>query len=236
MVSRMISTLWHQLLDMLMPRLCVACGRRLGWSEQTLCASCLMHLSRTGFQHSPLDNKMARLFWGVVPVERAAALFYYEAHSKTSQIIYDLKYHDRPDIGVMMGRLAAREFEASGFFSGIDLIVPMPLARNRQRQRGYNQSRQLAEGLSRATGIPLCSRAVSRSVFRKSQTTMGRWDRQANVEGVFALADADALRGRHVLLVDDVVTTGATMTACARELLKAGDVTISLFALGFAKS
>lgn len=229
-------SLWHRLLDLLAPRLCVVCGRRLSPTEQVLCASCNMHLPRTGFQHDAQDNILARLFWGIIPVERAAALFYYEASSKNSNILYDLKYHDHPEIGEEMGRLLAREFTEAGFFDGIDLIVPVPLARSRERHRGYNQSRCIAEGISSVTGLTVYDRAVRRTVFEKSQTQMRHWERQENVEGVFQLVDAEAVRGRHLLLVDDVVTTGATMAACARELLTAGDIKLSLLALGFAKS
>ena len=227
---------WHQLLDLLAPRLCTACGRRLSPTERVICVSCNMHLPRTGFQQNAYDNVMARLFWGIIPVERAAALFRYEAGSRVSNIIYDLKYHDQPEIGREMGRFVGIEFSEAGFFDGIDAIVPVPLARKRQRQRGYNQSRCIAEGISRATGLPIYNKVVCRTKFVKSQTKIGRWERQENVDNVFRLKDPDAIRGRHVLLVDDVVTTGVTMIACARELLKAGDVKISLLSLGFAKS
>ena len=212
------------------------CGRRLSLTEQVLCASCNMHLPRTGFQYQPSDNVMARLFWGIIPVERAAALFYYEANARTARILYDLKYHDHPEIGVSMGQLMAREFSEAGFFDGIDVIVPVPLAKKRQRQRGYNQSRCLAEGISRVTGLPICDQVVRRTVFLKSQTQMGLWERQENVEGVFEIKDVESLHDCHVLLVDDVVTTGSTMTACAREILKAEGVRISLLSLGYAKS
>ncbi len=230
------TNLWQRLLDLLAPRFCTVCGRRLSLSEQVLCASCNMHLPRTGFHLNGADNMMARLFWGVIPVERAAALFYYEASSDASNIVYDLKYHDHPEIGEEMGRMMAREFAPSGFFDGIDLIVPVPLARSRQRHRGYNQSLCIAKGIADATGLPLGKRAVRRTTFKKSQTQMGRRERQENVADVFRLRDAAAVSGRHVLLVDDVVTTGATMTACARELLAAGGVRLSLLSLGFAKS
>ena len=226
----------RRLMELVAPRGCCICHRRLAPSERVLCAACNMHLPRTGFQQSPMDNTMARLFWGIIPVERAAALFYYASHAPAANIVYDMKYHDHPEIGVEMGRLMGREFSEAGFFDGIDMIVPVPLAKKRQRQRGYNQSAELARGLSQATGLPIYDRVVRRTVFLKSQTEMGRWERQENVERVFELKEADALRGRHVLLVDDVVTTGATMTACARELLKAGDIRISLIALGFVKS
>lgn len=227
---------WQRLLDLVAPRLCVVCGRRLSLTEQVLCVSCNMHLPRTGFQLEAYDNMMARLFWGIIPVERAAALFYYEAASSASRIIYDLKYHDRPEIGREMGSLMASEFSEAGFFDGIDVIVPIPLARSRQWQRGYNQSLCIAKGISRVTGLPIYNKVVCRTKFVKSQTQIDYWERQENVEGVFEVKDFAAIRGRHILLVDDVVTTGATMAACARELLKAGDVKISLLSLGFANS
>lgn len=228
-------SIWQRLLDLIAPRLCVVCGRRLAPSERVICAVCNLHLPRTGYQLSAYDNPMARLFWGIIPVERVAALFFYEAGSRTSNILYDLKYHDRPEIGREMGRLMAREFMEDGFFEGIDLIVPLPLARKRQRQRGYNQSMELARGISEVTGLPIYNQIVRRASFVKSQTQMRRQERQENVEGAFELKDPASVHGRHVLLVDDVITTGATMTACARELLKAGDVRLSLLSLGFAK-
>lgn len=227
---------WHRLFDLIAPRLCVVCRRRLSPTEKVLCAVCNLHLPRTGFQSSPTDNPMARLFWGIIPVERVAALFFYEAGSRTSNILYDLKYHDRPEIGREMGRLMAREFMEAGFFEGIDLIVPLPLARKRQRQRGYNQSMELARGISQMTGLPICNEVVRRTHFEKSQTQMRHWERQENVANVFKVRDLSAVSGRHVLLVDDVVTTGATMVACAREILKAEGVSVSLLSLGFTKS
>ena len=225
----------HRLLDLLSPRLCAVCGRRLAASEQVLCASCNMRLPRTGFQYQATDNPMARLFWGIIPVERAAALFFYEAGVESANILYELKYHNHPEMGVMMARMMAREFSEAGFFEGIDLIVPVPLAKKRQRQRGYNQSHCLADGVSQITGLPVSNQVVRRTRFVKSQTQMGRQERQENVADVFEVRDLDMIRGRHVLLVDDVVTTGATMTACARELLKAGDVTLSLLSLALVK-
>ncbi len=229
-------SIWQRLLDLIAPRLCVVCGRRLAPSERVICAVCNLHLPRTGYQLSAYDNPMARLFWGIIPVERVAALFYYEASSRTSNILYDLKYHDHPEIGREMGRLMAREFMAADFFDGIDLIVPVPLAKKRQRQRGYNQSMELARGISEVTGLPIYNQIVRRTRFVKSQTQMGRQERMENVADVFEAKDLNAIRGRHILLVDDVVTTGATMTACAREILKTEGVRVSLLALGFAKS
>lgn len=225
----------HQLLDLLAPRFCAVCGRRLLDMERVLCVACNLHLPRTNFQLNAYDNMMARLFWGTIPVERAAALFYYETSSSVCNIVYDLKYHNHPEIGREMGRLMANEFSEAGFFDGIDAIVPVPLAKKRLRQRGYNQSLCLAEGISRVTGLPVYNKVICRTTFVKSQTQIDRRERQENVADVFKMKDADAIRGRHILLVDDVITTGATTMACGRELLTAGNVKLSLLSLGFVR-
>lgn len=227
---------WHRLLDLISPRCCVVCGHRLSVTEEVICACCNFHLPRTGFQKNPYENEMAKLFWAQIPVERATALFYYEAHSETANILYQLKYNDHPEIGEVLGRMIAKELEPSGFFDGIDGIVPVPLAKKRQRQRGYNQSMELARGVSEITCLPILNKVVRRSTYEGSQTNKGRWERNENVEHVFELINATTIRGKHLLIIDDVVTTGATVIACAKELAKAGDVKISVLALGFAKS
>lgn len=197
---------------------------------------CNLHLPRTNYHLHAYENEMARLFWGQIPVERATAFFYYEAHAETANVLYELKYKNHPEIGEVFGRMFAREIRTAGFFDGIDCIVPVPLARKRLRQRGYNQSMEIARGVSQITGLPVYGEVVRRNVFEGSQTSLGRWDRHTNVDQVFELMDGDTIHGQHLLLIDDVVTTGATVIACAKELIKAGDVKISILALGFAKS
>lgn len=227
---------WHRVLDLISPRLCVVCGQRLTVSEEVICSKCNLHLPRTGFQQDPYENEMAKLFWHQIPIERATALFYYEAHSETANILYELKYKNHPEIGEVMGRLMAKELRPSGFFDGIDGIVPIPLAKKRLRQRGYNQSLEIARGISEITCLPIQNKVVRRNAFEGSQTNKGRWERNENVEGVFELKDATTVQGKHLLFVDDVVTTGATVIACAKELCKAGYVKVSVLAIGFAKS
>lgn len=227
---------WSSLLDLISPRTCVVCGQRLSVSEETICSKCNLHLPRTGFQQDPYENIMAKMFWGQIPIERATALFYYEPHAETANILYEMKYKNHPEIGEVMGRLMARELQMSNFFEGIDGIIPVPLAKKRQRQRGYNQSHELAKGISEITGFPIYNKVVKRTVFEGSQTSLGRWERNENVEQVFELKDASTIQGKHLLLVDDVVTTGATVIACAKELCKAGGVRISVLSLGLAKN
>ena len=226
---------WTRLLDLISPRLCVICGHRLSVTEEVICSKCNLHLPRTFFQQDPYENVMAKLFWGQIPVERATALFYFEAHAETANIIYELKYKNHPEIGEVMGRMMAKELQPSGFFDGIDAIVPVPLAKKRQRQRGYNQSVEIARGVSAVTQLPIYNKVVRRTVFEGSQTNKGRWERNENVEKVFQLADDDNMDGKHLLIIDDVVTTGATVIACAKELVKVGNVKVSVLALGLAK-
>ena len=135
-----------------------------------------------------------------------------------------------------MGRLMAKEVESSGFFDGIDLLIPIPLARSRQRQRGYNQCTMLARGVSEVTGIKVVESVIMREKFERSQTRLDRWERMENVEGLFGLRDPQSLQGKHVLLIDDVMTTGATICACSKPLQQVEGIRISVLTLGFAKS
>lgn len=224
-----------RLTDLIAPRYCPVCGRRMAIGEHTLCTVCNLHLPRTGYAADAYENRMARLFWGKLPIERAAALFFYEAHSEVCNLVYDLKYHDRPEIGFELGSLTAAECGREGFFEDIDAIVAVPLSPQRQRQRGYNQSMEIARGVAKATGIPIVKDAVRRRTFKESQTHKSRTERAENVEDAFCLHKGELIRGKHVLVVDDVVTTGATVTACATQLAKAGGVRISVLALGYAK-
>ena len=225
-----------RLTDLLAPRPCAVCGRRLTPEESTLCMDCLLRLPFTNFEHTPFDNAMARLFWGQLPMEKAAALFYHTPHSPAAQVIYDLKYHSRPQYGRQLGVLTGSRFLPTGFFDGMDAIVAVPLAPARQRERGYNQSDAIVEGLCRATGLPSLARAVVRTGFTASQTQQqSRQERMENVEGAFRLRRPDHVAGHHLLLVDDVVTTGATMLAVGKALQEAGNVKFSLLSLGFTQ-
>lgn len=227
---------WTALFDVVAPRQCVCCQRRLSVTQSILCTSCRLHLPLTHFEHQSADNELARRFWGIMPIERAAAWFFYEPQSEAAQLIYDLKYHYRPDIGREAGRMAALQLAREGFFTGIDAIVPVPLSRRRQWQRGYNQSNEIARGISDATGLPIYADVVKRRHFRQSQTHLSQWQRLANTETAFHLVKGEKVSGKHLLLVDDIVTTGATIIALADELAKAEDVKFSVFALGYTKS
>lgn len=224
---------WTDLLDFIAPRRCVVCGRRLSATERGLCVECAYSLPVTGYQESAEQNKMAEFFWGQMPVERVAALFYYHPHSPHGSIILEMKYNSNPSLCVAMGRMMAAAMAPHGFFSGIDVIVPVPITARRRRQRGYNQSELLARGVAEVTGLPVEAKAVRRRRFYSSQTKLGRWDRFRNTEGTFQADPRHALAGRHILIVDDVVTTGATVIACAKAMGGWPGVRFSVLSLGF---
>ena len=226
---------WTRIVDFIAPRSCVICGRRLPPTERSLCSVCVLHLYRTTFQFTPEDNEMAQLFWGLLPVERTAALIYYEPRSETAALIYKLKYGHRPDIGEDLGRIMAEEMKPAGFLDGIDVLLPIPLSKKRYWQRGYNQSEMLARGMSEVTGLPVITKAVRRTNFRQSQTSLTRKERQENVEGTFVLRHPELLENKHVLLIDDICTTGATLLACSEAIRSVKGIHISILTLGFTK-
>ncbi len=223
-------------LDFVCPRPCIVCGDRLAVSEQEICTVCNWHLPRTDFADSLYDNPLAQLFWAQLPVERAATLIYYHPHSLTSNLIYEAKYHGRRDVCHWLGQTFAREYMEREFFAGIDAIVPMPLTRWRRWQRGYNQSKEIARGIASVCRLPIIDKAVKRLHFKVSQTRLNTLERKENVCDAFRLVRPELIRGKHILLVDDIITTGSTMLACGKELAKAGDVRISIMAAGFTKS
>lgn len=227
--------LLRQLLDLIAPRLCCACGRRLNDDETVFCATCMMRLPRTNFLVHPYDNEMAQTFWGRVGhFEKAYAFIYHQPHSDSARAVYKIKYFDMPDTGVDIGELMGRQMKAAGFTDDIDIILPVPLAKKRKRQRGFNQSEMIAQGISDATGIKVLTDVVKRVAFHGSQTKRDRQDRAENVENAFRLKDGKHVTGKHVLIVDDVVTTGATIVAMAKQITQVPGVRVSVAAIGFA--
>ena len=229
-------SLLARLIDTLAPRSCTVCGGRLTVTEEVMCACCNHSLPRTGYAKSGYDNRLVRLFWGRIPIEKGAAFFFYKAHSDTSRLIYQLKYGGHPELGEGLGRIVAAEFAHDSFFEGISAVDPVPLARQREKERGYNQSVEIARGISAETGLPVLDKVLERISFHGSQTQKGRWERNENVEKAFRLLDTSALNNQHILLVDDVITSGATLVAAAKEVLKGENVKVSVLSLGFANN
>jgi ComF family protein len=224
----------QRVFDLIAPRACCICGTRLAPEENAVCVSCNLHLPRTDHLADPYENEMAKTFWGRVKhIEKAAAWIYHQGGSQASYPIYILKYYHRPEIGTILGRAMAADMEDVHFWEDIEFIIPVPLSSGRQRERGYNQSEIIAKGMAEICGKPVLTDVLERKEYRGSQTQKGRWERNENVENAFSLINGDKIRNSHILLVDDIVTTGATVSACARQLEQADGVRISVAAIGF---
>ncbi|HEX2920808.1 MAG TPA: ComF family protein [Bacteroidales bacterium] len=218
---------------LLFPRTCFGCGNHLMRNEKVICTECLYEIPCTNFHNEP-ENQVAKLFWGRCRIERAAAYSGFSSGSRMQSLIHNLKYKGITEIGIEMGKMYGSILSQSGFTSGIDIIIPVPLHPSRQRSRGFNQSELIAGGISEGTGLPVFTKILVRSSRTKTQTKKSRFSRWINVEGIFQVNDVGSIKGKHILLVDDVITTGSTLEACANELLKAENVKVSVAALAYA--
>lgn len=216
------------------PRQCVVCGALLQEGEEGICLKCNIDMPRTNY-HLQIDNPVERMFWGKMPLERATSFFFYHKGSDFRHILHLLKYGGRKDLGNLMGRFMAAELLPTGFFEGINLIVPIPLHPLKQRERGYNQSTCIAQGISSVTGIPVNSNSVIRNKHTETQTRKSVYERWENVDGIFLLRNPDFFNGKHILIVDDVLTTGATTTACADAFKGIEGIRISVLTLAVAE-
>ena len=231
-MARMVWGLVSDVVDFLFPRYCAVCGTRLTKTESDVCVSCLSGLPKT-HAHLMTENPIEKLFWTFIPIGRATSYFFYES-SEAHRVLHQLKYLNRPHVGEVLARVMATDLQEEGFFEGMDMIVPVPLHWRRKRSRGYNQCDYIAKGISSVTGLPVAKNVIRRVVNNKTQTRLEIGERRENVEDIFKLVDADVVRGKHVLLVDDVITTGSTVISCGAALAQAGEVTVSVVSLAYA--
>jgi ComF family protein len=217
------------LFSLLFPNLCCGCNEHLHAGEQSICTGCLYRIPYTDHHLDP-NNKIARHFWGKTPVEVAVALLYFKKSGRVQRIIHELKYRGRSDAGLVLGKMMGEQLLKTSVHQDIDVILPVPLHKSKEKKRGYNQSLYLAKGLASALDKPVIPSALVRQIATESQVHKGRYSRHENMQNAFAVIRPEELRGRHILLVDDVVTTGATLKACADQLYKAGIRKLSIAA------
>lgn len=226
--------IWNNLLNLFFPNLCKVCKRPLVEGEEQICLKCLCDLPHTGY-HKQANNPVEQLFIGKAPIEHATAYLRYEKGGKTQSLIHSLKYHDNKELGFLLGRQLARELKADHSpICAADLLLPVPLHPRKLRERGYNQSEWIASGIRSVLGIPVDTRSLVRSVHTNTQTRKDIYDRWLNVCSIFNITDPEALADKHVLLIDDVITTGATISACAQALSKVPGIRVSVLALSIA--
>ena len=221
-------------LSIFFPRCCLVCGGVLAKGEECLCARCNMDLPRTNY-HKMKDNPVEKLFWGKIPLERATSYFFYRRGGDTRRILHSLKYGGQKEIGEIMGRHLAVELLSSGFFEGIDMLVPVPLHKKKEKLRGYNQSEWIARGVSQVVGLPVDVSSMIREKHTDTQTRKSTYERWENVDGIFRLRHPENFVGKHVLIIDDVLTTGSTTTACADVFHEVEGVRISVLTLAVAE-
>jgi len=223
-------TILNDFLSLIYPQICMACGNNLFKYEECICTSCLFHLPKTNF-HLEKDNPVSKLFWGKIKLESVAAYYYFNKGSKVQHLIHQLKYKGHKEIGVTIGKLYGMDLKTSQLFNDIDAIIPVPLHFKKQKRRGYNQSLLIAEGLSKAMQVDVNTDTLFRKVASETQTKKSQFKRWENVKEIFDISDNHSLENKKVLLVDDVITTGSTIEACANALNKTPEIKISVVAL-----
>lgn len=226
-------SLLDDFISLFFPRICYACGNSLYKNEEVICTYCRFRLPKTSFHLDP-DNPVSRMFWGRAKIEAAAAFFYYRKESKVQNIIHQFKYKGKKEIGPFLGKLYGSYLKDTPIFNSTDLIIPVPLHPKKMRKRGYNQSVLFGSGLSEAMNIALETKSLYRTIASKTQTRKSRYQRWENVENIFGVRNPEGLRGKHILLVDDVVTTGSTLEACAQALLRVDGVKVSVVTMAYA--
>lgn len=228
-----MKTLIASLSQILFPNLCVCCYNYLSQQEESICDLCLftLPLFELGSQN---DNPLARKFWGRLHVEMASAHLAYKNTNNVKQLLHELKYNGNRTLGIEMGKWLGEALLKSNQFTTIDYIIPIPLHPTRQKFRGYNQSELLGQGMSQVLNIPMLIDVVARERYNKTQTKKKRYERYINSQELFRVRNPEKIESKHILLLDDVITTGSTMESCGEVLLDVNDLTLSLASLAVA--
>ena len=228
-----ISQMGDGLLSLFYPKLCLACQANQPVKSHILCVRCSFKLPQTKF-HLHEENAFTERFWGRFPLEAGASLYRYTKGGHVQNLIHHLKYKGRQEVGIKIGEHYGHQLRESDHFKEIDLIVPIPLHPKKKHQRGFNQSDLIAIGLSRSMDIPWSNKVLAREIFTETQTQKSRLERLENVAEAFSVKTPDTLKGKHILLVDDVITTGATLEICALKIFEIEGTKVSMVTLAFA--
>ncbi|MBA2747030.1 MAG: ComF family protein [Flavisolibacter sp.] len=221
------------LLHLVFPHVCEGCGNDLIDRDDLLCLKCRKELPKTNF-HFYFNNPIEKIFWGRLPLVQASAQYYFTKESMMQHLMHQLKYRGNKNLGVFLGTLMGKALQETNRFSDVDLVVPLPLFPSKEKQRGYNQAHLLSIGIAQTIQKPVVEKAVIRTSFTDTQTMKNRVDRWQNMDGRFSVDAKCNLEGKHVLLVDDVVTTGASLEACGKALISVPGLKLSICTLCYA--
>ena len=223
----------HAVMHLFYPHVCKGCGSDILEDENLLCLHCINTLPHTNFaQHA--NNPVEKIFWGRLQLTSAMSEFYFAKGTVIQHLVHEFKYKGNKDVGMYLGAMMGSSFVSNSRISNIDALVPLPLYADKEHKRGFNQSAILCNGISEVMNIPVITGNVIRKRFTHTQTKKHRAERWENVQGSFEISNSSQLNGKHILLVDDVVTTGATLEACGREILNINDVRLSVATLAYA--
>ncbi len=228
-----ISTILSPAKHLLYPKNCLGCGEDLpDNSIHLLCMKCFDELPATNYiEHAA--NPIEKKFWGRIPLSAAGSLYYFTKESLIQSLIFDMKYRDNQTAGIYLGQLLGMQILKTNRFDDVDMLIPLPLNERRERKRGYNQAMLICEGIQKDFPKPIVNDVVSRKIFTQTQTAKSTAERWENMQGVFVLNNASVLENKHVLLVDDVITTGATIEACGQVLLQAPNSKLSVLSVAY---
>jgi ComF family protein len=220
-------------ISLFFPRYCLGCYGSLVKGEEMVCTTCMLEMPQTSF-HLDHENSLKKRLSVRIPLRYAMALFRFTKSGRVQGLLHTLKYKNQPEVGIILGKLYGEKLIAAGLHREFDLIIPIPLHPARRRKRGYNQSAKFAEGLSEKLETPFSDTVMLRKIRTDTQTRKSKLNRWENVKEVFEVRDAAAVLNKRVLLVDDVVTTGATLEACGQVLLNAGCNSLSIACIAVA--
>ncbi|MFN3917248.1 MAG: ComF family protein [Flavobacteriales bacterium] len=225
--------MFRELFNLIYPNKCSGCEATLKTNEKSICSDCLFELPRN-YYSSIKENPVFKLFWGRVDLEDAASAYYFTKGQRIQYILHSLKYQHNTEVGLKLGLLLGVELCESPYFKNIDVVVPIPLHPKKEKIRGYNQSDFIAKGISNALSVEVDTTSFKRTKHTESQTKKGRFERWENVSEIFSISDKNKFINKHILLIDDVITTGATIEAAAHALKQIEGVKISVAAVASA--
>lgn len=228
-----IKNIIHSTLHLFYPHVCTGCGSDLLQQDNLLCLKCIHQLPHTHFAGLP-NNPVEKYFWGRIPLTAAYSQFYFSKAFLIQHLIHQLKYKGDAEIGFYLGEMMGKTLLKSNRFSSVDALIPLPLYAGKEHKRGYNQATVICNGISAVTNIPVLNGAVIRQHATETQTRKHRTERWENVKQSFQVARKNELAGKHLLLVDDVITTGATLEACGQAILEIDNVQLSFATLAYA--
>jgi len=214
------------------PEVCITCGESLAEKEEFICTSCFFKLPKTDYHNQPA-NTLYKVFYGRAEIKAAAAYCYYSKGSMVQDLVHEIKYNDKKELGTCFGKWYGADLKNTSPFSDLDYIIPVPLHPKKLQRRGYNQSACFADGLSQVMNVTVLPNALTRLKDTETQTNKSRFSRWENVKNVFTVGNKEQLQGKHVLLVDDIITTGATMEACIHALNAVPVASVSVASIGY---